>query len=42
MNCKLGGSLWTVKIPFKNVMICGIDSYHDPSNRGNSVAGKDI
>ncbi|XP_033157576.1 protein argonaute-3 isoform X2 [Drosophila mauritiana] len=38
MNCKLGGSLWTVKIPFKNVMICGIDSYHDPSNRGNSVA----
>ncbi|XP_070072440.1 protein argonaute-3 isoform X2 [Drosophila takahashii] len=38
MNCKIGGSLWTVKIPFKNVMICGIDSYHDPSNRGNSVA----
>ncbi|XP_041452050.1 protein argonaute-3 isoform X2 [Drosophila obscura] len=38
MNCKMGGSLWTVKIPFKNVMICGIDSYHDPSNRGNSVA----
>ncbi|XP_044317447.1 protein argonaute-3 isoform X2 [Drosophila rhopaloa] len=38
MNCKIGGSLWTVKIPFKNVMVCGIDSYHDPSNRGNSVA----
>ncbi|XP_034669436.1 protein argonaute-3 [Drosophila subobscura] len=38
MNCKMGGSLWTVKIPFKNVMICGIDSYHDPSNKGNSVA----
>ncbi|XP_033236662.1 protein argonaute-3 isoform X1 [Drosophila pseudoobscura] len=38
MNCKMGGSLWTVKIPFKSVMICGIDSYHDPSNRGNSVA----
>ncbi|XP_070142448.1 protein argonaute-3 isoform X2 [Drosophila kikkawai] len=38
MNCKIGGSLWTVKIPFKNVMICGIDSYHDPSNQGSSVA----
>jgi len=40
MNCKIGGSLWTVKIPFKNVMVCGIDSYHDPYNQGSSVAGK--
>ena len=23
VNCKLGGSLWAVKIPFKNWMICG-------------------
>lgn len=23
MNCKLGGSLWTIRIPFRNVMICG-------------------
>ncbi|XP_032595502.1 protein argonaute-3 isoform X2 [Drosophila grimshawi] len=38
MNCKMGGSLWTVKIPFKNVMICGIDSYHDPSQKSHSVA----
>ncbi|TMW48791.1 hypothetical protein DOY81_006130 [Sarcophaga bullata] len=38
MNCKLGGTLWSVKIPFKNVMICGIDSYHDPAQKGNSVA----
>ncbi|XP_037807550.1 protein argonaute-3 [Lucilia sericata] len=38
MNCKLGGSLWSVKIPFKNVMICGIDSYHDAAQKGNSVA----
>ncbi|XP_030382554.1 protein argonaute-3 [Scaptodrosophila lebanonensis] len=38
MNCKMGGSLWRVKIPFKNVMICGIDSYHDPSQKGISVA----
>lgn len=29
MNCKLGGSLWSIKIPFQNVMIIGIDSYHD-------------
>ncbi|XP_051862423.1 protein argonaute-3-like isoform X1 [Drosophila albomicans] len=38
MNCKLGGSLWSVKIPFKKVMICGIDSYHDPSQKSSSVA----
>lgn len=38
INCKLGGSLWSVKIPFKNVMICGIDSYHDPTQKSNSVA----
>ncbi|KRF98919.1 uncharacterized protein Dwil_GK20297, partial [Drosophila willistoni] len=37
MNCKMGGSLWTVKIPFKNVMVCGIDSYHDHNHKGNSV-----
>lgn len=29
MNCKLGGSLWSIKIPLKEVMIIGIDSYHD-------------
>lgn len=38
MNCKLGGSLWSVKIPFRSVMICGIDSYHDAAQKGNSVA----
>ncbi|KAH8262836.1 hypothetical protein KR044_000811 [Drosophila immigrans] len=38
INCKLGGSLWSVKIPFKKVMICGIDSYHDPGQKSNSVA----
>lgn len=37
MNCKLGGSLWTIRIPFKNVMICGTDTYHSPI-KGNSVA----
>ncbi|KAM7364395.1 argonaute 3 [Cochliomyia hominivorax] len=38
MNCKLGGSLWSIKIPFKSVMICGIDSYHDAAQKSNSVA----
>lgn len=38
MNCKLGGTLWSVKIPFQNVMICGVDSYHDAGQKGNSVS----
>lgn len=38
MNCKLGGTLWSVKIPFKNVMICGIDTYHDAIKTNNSVS----
>lgn len=29
INCKLGGSLWSIKIPLKEIMIVGIDSYHD-------------
>nr|AUZ94235.1 piwi [Recilia dorsalis] len=39
INCKLGGALWGVKIPFANAMICGIDSYHDSKTRSKSVAG---
>nr|CAD7585878.1 unnamed protein product [Timema genevievae] len=39
MNCKLGGSLWRVQIPFKNVMVCGVDSYHDTESKGKSWAG---
>ena len=39
INCKLGGELWAVDIPLRGLMICGIDVYHDPSSRGNSVAG---
>lgn len=38
MNCKLGGSLWSIRIPFKNVMICGTDVYHSPNKTANSVA----
>lgn len=37
MNCKVGGSLWSVKIPLKNVMICGIDTYHDTKKKDSSV-----
>lgn len=37
MNCKLGGTLWAVKIPLRNTMICGIDTYHEI--KGNSVSG---
>lgn len=37
MNCKLGGSLWTIRIPFKNVMICGTDTYHNPNKKEKSV-----
>lgn len=38
MNCKMGGSLWSVRIPFVNVMICGVDTYHDPAHKADSVA----
>ncbi|XP_055590596.1 protein argonaute-3 [Uranotaenia lowii] len=38
MNCKLGGSLWSIHIPFQNVMIAGIDTYHDPRQKSSSVS----
>lgn len=38
MNCKMGGSLWAINIPLKNVMICGIDTYHDSKKKENSVS----
>lgn len=37
MTCKLGGTLWTVKFPFKGWMICGIDVYHGVGQK--SVCG---
>ena len=37
LNCKLGGELWTVTIPIRNLMIVGIDCYRDSSRRGHSV-----
>lgn len=39
INCKLGGELWTVKIPIKGLMVCGVDVYHDPLRKGGSVVG---
>lgn len=38
MNCKLGGTLWSIKIPLNNVMIAGIDTYHDPRQKSSSVS----
>ncbi|XP_050665702.1 piwi-like protein Ago3 [Leptidea sinapis] len=37
INCKLGGTLWGISIPFKTAMVIGIDCYHDPSRRLRSV-----
>ncbi|XP_018573756.1 piwi-like protein Ago3 [Anoplophora glabripennis] len=37
MTCKLGGTLWTVRFPFKGWMICGIDVYH--GSKDSSVCG---
>ncbi|KAJ7410675.1 Piwi-like protein 1 [Willisornis vidua] len=39
MNCKMGGELWSVEIPLKQVMIVGIDCYHDTVSGRQSVAG---
>lgn len=39
MSCKIGGQPWALPIPFKSVMIVGIDVYHDPTQRGKSVVG---
>ncbi|KAF5302312.1 hypothetical protein FQA39_LY10351 [Lamprigera yunnana] len=30
INCKLGGTLWSLRFPVKNWMICGIDVFHSP------------
>nr|XP_053635445.1 protein argonaute-3-like [Cherax quadricarinatus] len=39
INCKLGGELWALKIPMTGLMVCGVDVYHDPTRRGESVVG---
>ncbi|KAL0271382.1 UNVERIFIED_CONTAM: hypothetical protein PYX00_008486 [Menopon gallinae] len=39
MNNKLGGASWAVRVPFKNTMIVGVDTYHDKFQSANSVGG---
>lgn len=39
INCKLGGELWALEIPIKNLMVIGIDTYHDSAKRGRSAMG---
>ena len=39
MNCKLGGTLWGIKIPLKQTMIVGIDTYHEANQKGITVGG---
>lgn len=33
----MGGSLWSIKIPFQGVMIIGIDSFHDKKSKSVSA-----
>uniref|UniRef100_A0A8D3C5Y8 Piwi-like protein 2 n=1 Tax=Scophthalmus maximus TaxID=52904 RepID=A0A8D3C5Y8_SCOMX len=39
MNAKLGGELWTVNVPLKNLMVVGVDVHHDTSRMRQSVMG---
>lgn len=39
INSKLGGELWTVNVPLKNLMVVGVDIHHDTSKVHQSVMG---
>uniref|UniRef100_A0A672IZP5 Piwi-like RNA-mediated gene silencing 2 n=1 Tax=Salarias fasciatus TaxID=181472 RepID=A0A672IZP5_SALFA len=39
MNAKLGGELWTISIPLKNMMVIGVDVHHNTSKNRQSVMG---
>ncbi|XP_033926325.1 piwi-like protein 2 [Melopsittacus undulatus] len=39
MNCKLGGELWGVDIPLKQLMVVGMDVHHSHSRDMRSVIG---
>ncbi|CAG5920323.1 unnamed protein product [Menidia menidia] len=39
VNSKLGGELWTVSVPLKNLMVIGVDVHHDTSRSHQSVMG---
>ncbi|XP_063601294.1 piwi-like protein Siwi [Penaeus indicus] len=36
INCKLGGEIWNLQIPFQNTMVVGYDTYHDSARKGAS------
>jgi len=39
INCKLGGELWACQTPFQDLMVVGIDVFHDKSHKRGSIAG---
>jgi PAZ domain./Piwi domain. len=40
INCKLGGSLWSVQIPYDCAMVIGIDVYHEGvGSQGQNIVG---
>merc|ERR1719412_2618667 len=39
INCKLGGELWGCSTPTKDLMIVGIDVFHDTTKKCGSIAG---
>ncbi len=39
INAKRGGELWAATTSIKNLMVAGIDVFHDPDNKGCSIAG---
>lgn len=39
MNCKLGGELWACQSAHKDIMVLGIDVFHDKSRKSGSIAG---
>ncbi|XP_071132212.1 piwi-like protein 1 [Mytilus edulis] len=39
INVKLGGELWALSIPMSNLMVVGIDVYHDATRGKRSIAG---
>ncbi|XP_063051233.1 piwi-like protein 2 [Engraulis encrasicolus] len=39
INCKLGGELWSVNVPLKQLMVIGVDVHHDTSKKCRSVMG---
>ncbi|XP_010008387.1 PREDICTED: piwi-like protein 2, partial [Nestor notabilis] len=39
MNCKLGGELWGVDVPLKQLMVIGMDVYHNHRKGIRSVLG---